>query len=89
MSTPREILLKPGETFTLSDGTVIKCRVCEPVAGYGVNGSAGVRGVYDPISGDFEVPAHTSPCHQDNSQVAAQAGDERPNLKQCCVGRQE
>ena len=44
MNTPREILLKPGETLVLSDGTIIKCRACEPVAvaGYGVSGSAGL-----------------------------------------------
>lgn len=87
MNAPREILLKPGETLILSDGTVIKCLACEPVAGHGANGSTGERGVYDPISGDFEVPAHTSPCRQDSSRVAAQAKSERPSSGLGCVGQ--
>lgn len=87
MNTPREILLKPGETLVLSDGTVIKCRACEPVAGYGASGVVGVRGVYDPISGDFEVPAHTSPYRQDSFQADAQVKSERPNLESGCAGQ--
>ena len=87
MSTPREILLKPGETFTLSDGTVIKCRACEPVAGYGASGTVGARGVYDPISGDFEVPEHTLPCHQDSFQADAQVKSVQPSSGSSCAGQ--